>query len=272
LINTCYGAAVALGLLVIGVPNAILWGVLGLLLRFLPYIGPWLAAAMPIAVSLAIFRNWSQPLSAFGLFLVLEILVNNVLEPVLYGKSTGVSSLGVVVAAIFWTWIWGPVGLVVAMPLTVCLVVAGRHVPQLQFLPIMFGDRAPLSADQRFYQRLLAQDYKEAAALAHAFLAEHDLVQLYDTIVIPAMCLAEADRHAGMLTVDQETFILTSTRKLVQEMEVVAVPAEPASDSEQDVTPRGRVLCVTVRDQADETAAMMICQLLNRRAMHASVG
>ena len=129
-------------------PNAFLWGVMGMLLRFLPYLGPWIAASMPILLSLGVFDTWSATLLVLALFVVLELLVNNVLEPLLYGSSVGVSSLGIVVAAIFWTWLWGPVGLVLAVPLTVCLVVTGQYVPQLRFLSILFGDRSTLSSPE----------------------------------------------------------------------------------------------------------------------------
>ena len=156
LINTIYGVVVAAGLALIGVPNALLWGVFGMLLRFVPYVGPWIATAMPVVLSLATSQGWSQPLWTVGLFLALELVVNSVLEPWLYGSSIGVSSMGVILAAIFWTWLWGPIGLVLAMPLTVCSIVLGNYVPQLRFLPVLLGDSAALQPHEQMYQRLLS--------------------------------------------------------------------------------------------------------------------
>ncbi len=142
LINVTFGVAVAIGLYLIGVPNAILWGILATTLRFIPYIGPWIAAAMPIGLSMAISTGWVAPILTVGLFVVLELFTNNVMEPWLYGKNTGVSAVAVLVAAVFWTWLWGPVGLLLATPLTVCLLVIGKHVPQLSFLGHPAGQRA----------------------------------------------------------------------------------------------------------------------------------
>jgi predicted PurR-regulated permease PerM len=162
LVNASYGICVALGLWAIGVPSALMWGVLGFSLRFLPYIGPWIAATLPILVSLAVSDGWTQPMLVVGLYVSLELLLNNVAEPWLYGESIGVSTDGVVIAAIFWTWLWGPVGLVLAMPLTVCLVVMSQHVPQLKFIAVMLADRPPMTLVERVYQRMLAADEHES--------------------------------------------------------------------------------------------------------------
>src|SRR5690606_12816327 len=165
LINGMQGVAVAVGLWLIGVPNAMLWGALTTVLRFIPYLGPWLAAMMPIALSCAVFEGWSEPLMTVGLFVVLELVSNNFLEPWLYGTRTGVSQLALLVAAVFWTWMWGAAGLFLSTPMTVCLVVMGKYIPQLQFLSIMLSDEPVLKAPQRFYQRLLARDPEEAETL-----------------------------------------------------------------------------------------------------------
>ena len=172
LINVTFGVAVGIGLYLIGVPNAILWGILATTLRFIPYIGPWIAAAMPIGLSMAISTGWVAPILTVGLFVVLELFSNNVMEPWLYGKNTGVSAVAVLVAAVFWTWLWGIVGLLLATPLTVCLLVIGKHVPQLSFLDILLGNEPVFEPKKRVYQRLLAGDQEEAAELLDEYL-EH---------------------------------------------------------------------------------------------------
>ncbi|MDN5869723.1 MAG: AI-2E family transporter [Nitrococcus sp.] len=158
IINTTYGVAVAVGLYFIGLPSALLWGLLATVFRFVPYVGPWIAAALPIALSAVVFAGWMWLLITIGLFLALELFSNNVMEPWLYGARTGVSVMGIIVAATFWTWLWGPIGLVLSMPLTVCLTVMGRHVPQLSFLNVLLSDKPALELNVRFYQRLLTFD------------------------------------------------------------------------------------------------------------------
>ena len=156
LVNASFGLAIGIGLFFIGIPNAVFWGLLGMVLRFLPYIGPWLAALLPLALSLAVFESWTQPLLTIGLFAVCELVSNNVIEPWLYGTSTEISPLAVIVSALFWTWLWGGVGLVLATPLTVCLAVAGKYLPDLAFLDLLMGDKPSIAPGDRLYQRLLA--------------------------------------------------------------------------------------------------------------------
>ncbi|MHB0958519.1 MAG: AI-2E family transporter [Pirellulaceae bacterium] len=277
LINTIYGIVVAIGLALIGVPNALLWGVFGILLRFLPYVGPWIAASMPIALSMATSQGWSQPLWTVGLFLALELVVNNVLEPWLYGSSSGVSSMGVIVAAIFWTWLWGPIGLVLAMPLTVCAVVLGNYAPQLRFLPVLIGDRAALWPHEQMYQRLLAADDVETGKLAEDLLKSIDHVELYDSVLIPALQLAERDRHAGLLSERQETMVIETARELIEDLgerqlkKASQAAEEGATDTVADL-PSIRVFCIPVRDQADETAAMVLGQVLSFEGFVVEVG
>ncbi len=280
LINASYGLVVAVGLMWIGVPNALLWGVLGTLLRFAPYIGPWLAAAMPIALSLAALPGWFQPVCTVALFLVLELVVNNVLEPWLYGSSSGVSSLGVIFAAIFWTWLWGPIGLVLAMPVTVCIVVLGKYVPQLGFLPVLLGDLSALTPYEQMYQRLLEGDRREARKLADVYLKSTTWIGLYDDLLIPALHLAERDRHAGVLNSRRETMVIETVSALIEELDSQALLADDAGevageeDGGKDVSarPPTRVFCIPVRDQADETAAIMLGQALTRAGCTIDVG
>ncbi|HMO84305.1 MAG TPA: AI-2E family transporter [Lacipirellulaceae bacterium] len=255
LINAGYGLSAGLGLSIIGVPSAIMFGVLCFALRFLPYIGPWIAAAMPLAVSAAVSEGWTQPLIVIGMFIVLELIVNNVAEPLLYGSSIGVSGIGVIVAAIFWTWIWGPVGLVMAMPLTVCLVVMARYIPALRFVAILLGDQPSLTTEERIYQRMLAFDEEEVQELAAAHLADHNPTEFYDDVLLPALRLAERDRHAGFLTEEQEDAVQEAARDLISQL--------PTDGRYEDYREPGtRALCIPLRDEADKTAALMLQKLL----------
>lgn len=268
LINACYGICVALGLWAIGVPSALMWGVLGFSLRFLPYIGPWIAAVLPILVSLAVSAGWTQPLLVMGLYVVLELLLNNVAEPWLYGGSVGVSSVGVIISAIFWTWLWGPVGLVLAMPLTVCLLVLAQHVPQLRFITVLLADRPPMSLVERVYQRMLAADDNELVKLLSKELKTNSLATVYDDTLIPALALAEQDRHADLLNDDQASAVEELAEDLVQELGEQAERLQAEAASSEDVTiavgssPDPGVLCVALRDEADETCGRMLSRTL----------
>ena len=182
LVNVTYGVPVAVGLYFIGVPNAMLWGAFAIVLRFIPYLGPWVAAAFPILLSLATSPGWTAPLLTIGLFVVLELLSNNVMEPWLYGSSTGVSSIALIVAAVFWTWLWGPIGLVLATPITVCLVVMGRHVPRLNFLSVVLSDEEALSPAEDCYHRLLTPGERDELELVESYLKAHSLTALYDCV------------------------------------------------------------------------------------------
>ncbi len=278
-VNSGFGAIVGVGLYFIGIPNSLLWGVVAALLRFLPYIGAPLAAILPILLSLAIFSNWTRPLETVGLFLVTELLVGNVLEPLLYGAHTGISSFAILFAAIFWTLIWGPIGLLLSTPLTVCLVVLGRHVPSLNFLNILLGDQPVLSPEAHYYQRLLATDQTEAKHVLEEYLKANSLEELYDSVVIPALALAEQDRHHDDLDAITEQFICQSTKELLEELgeknkeEIVEAVAEVPPDSEAlaapsngsaDSGPVTRVVCLPARDEADEIVGIMLSQLLER--------
>ena len=194
-------------------------GALTAVLRFVPYVGPWIAALMPIAISLAVFDGWVQPGLILVLFIINELVSNNVIEPWLYGSSTGISTIGILASAVFWAWIWGPVGLVMATPLTVCLTVLGSYVPQLAFLKTMLSDEDVLPPQSRFYQRLLALDAEEATEVAEEFLAASSLTELYDVVILPALSLAEQDRHHGTLDEGKQRFVHQATREIVEELE-----------------------------------------------------
>jgi predicted PurR-regulated permease PerM/methylmalonyl-CoA mutase cobalamin-binding subunit len=282
LINAGYGFAVGLGLWLLGVPGAMMWGVLGFALRFLPYLGPWIAAVLPIIVSLAVSPGWTQPLLVVGMYLLYELVLNNVAEPLLYGNSIGVSTVGVIVSAIFWTWLWGPIGLVLAMPMTVCLVVLARYVPQLRFLTVMLADQPPLTPAERIYQRLLAFDYQEPLKLARHRLKSESLVSFYDEVLIPALVLSERDRYAGLLNESQEEFVVEAAEDLVEELgesvfaaHALGTAAENAASNDAPTmgdVPTERVLCVPLRDAADEVASRMLAQLLAAEGFHVETG
>lgn len=274
-INITFGVPIGIGLYFIGVPNAILWGILATLLRFIPYIGAWSAAAAPIGLSLAISTNWTAPILTVGLFVALELFVNNVMEPWIYGKNTGVSSVAILVAAVFWTWLWGPLGLLLATPLTVCLLVIGKHVPELSFLDTLLGNEPVFEPKKRVYQRLLAGDQEEAAELVEGFLEHMPLVEIYDTVLVPALALAEIDWHRGDLNESRHKFILQSLRASTEELgerqQAVHAKGHPAEAKEGDeassfvpLTNSSNfcILCLPAHDEADEIACIMLAQLL----------
>lgn len=274
LINTSFGLSVGVGLYLIGLPNFILWGILATTLRFIPYIGPWIAAAMPIGLAMAISTGWVAPLLTIGLFVVLELFTNNVMEPWLYGTRTGVSPVAVLVAAVFWTWLWGVVGLLLATPLTVCLLVIGKHVPQLSFLDILLGNESVVEPTKRVYQRLVAGDQEEAAELVEGYSLDRPLVEVYDTMLTSALALAETHRHRGELDEGRYKFILQSVKELVedrgerqQEIENAQNRKETDGDSSPVITanPSPRcIVCLPARSEADEIAGMMLSQLVAR--------
>ncbi len=275
LINATFGISVGTGLYFIGVPNAILWGLLAAVLRFVPYIGPWIAAAMPIALSLAISTGWGMPLLTVGLFVVLELLSNNVMEPWLYGKNTGVSPVAVFVATIFWMWLWGPVGLLLATPLTVCVLVVGKHVPQLSFLGILLGSDPVFEPKTRIYQRLLAGDQEEAAELLDDSLKLDSLVDVYDSVLIPALALAEKHWQLDELSEGKYKFIMRCLREMIQDCSdrLTALPATANAIDSTDVNAIAHcvaeakaspleILCVPARTESDELTALMLAQVL----------
>jgi predicted PurR-regulated permease PerM len=272
LINATFGALIATGLYFIGLPSAILWRVLAGIFRFVPYLGAILGGSLPFVFALALFDNWDQPALCLALFAVAEPVVAYVVEPSLYGTHTGVSSLAILVAAAFWTTLWGPIGLILSTPLTVCLVVLGRHVPQLGFLHVMLGDEPVLTPASQFYQRLLAMDQREAEAVAVHFLKEHSLVELYDDVLIPALSMVEDDRHKMALDETREQFFQQSLTELIaafadygSEEGKNAGPGNqrifPEGVSGPAVRPKTRLICLPASDKADEIATAMLAQV-----------
>jgi len=218
IVNAGFGVAVMLGLLLIGVPYAPLWGFFAALLRYIPYLGPWLAALLPIALSLLISRDWSTAIMVVALFAVLELITNMAVEPVMYGRGIGVSQAALLVSVAFWTWFWGPVGLVLASPLTVCLVVLGKHVPHLRFFETMLGDRPALEPPIRYYQRLLARDQDEAAELAEDQATRLTLAEVYDGILMPALAMARGDLRAGKLDEAGQNVVVRATQQIAEDL------------------------------------------------------
>jgi predicted PurR-regulated permease PerM len=282
-VNAAYGLATGLALAFIGVPNPLLWGILAALLRYIPYLGIWIAALMAAAIAFAVEPGWVKVPIILGIYVGLDVLMYNLVEPLLYGTSTGISPIAILVAAVFWTWLWGPVGLLLATPLTVCVVVLGRYVPKLEFLSVMLSDEEVLTPATRFYQRMLAMDLDEATEVAEEFLKGRSLEELYDTVIIPALSLAEEERHRGKLNESRQQFLFRNTRMLIEDLAERADDLVAGNDSAK---PRNgcpphtkpstvtsnrppQVLCVPARDEADEIAALMLAQLLKKRGIEA---
>jgi predicted PurR-regulated permease PerM len=269
-VNAAYGTLFGFGLFLIRVPNATLWGVLAAILRIIPYVGTATSLILPLIVSVAIFSSWIPPLLILGLFLTLELTSTNFVEPWLFSSRTGISSLALLAMAIFWALLWGWPGLVLSTPLTVCIVVMGRYVPQLSFLHTLLGTDAELSAEALFYERLLAMDQREAHAVATRFLENKSLVQLYDSVLIPALSLVEQDRHQGNLDDVRCNFFFLSISELIAELtdyrpkDAPDIPEPSRSSGQGQGQEDFAVVCVSASDQADELTAHMLVQLMEQ--------
>jgi hypothetical protein len=267
LINSSFGLAVGFALYLIGLPYPILWGFLAAVLRFIPYVGPFAAAIMPSALSLAVFEGWLWPIVIVGILLALELLNNMVLEPLLYGESAGVSGVGLLVAVAFWTWLWGPVGLILATPLTVCVVVLGKHVPGMDFIGVLISDQPAMESNISYYQRLLAMDQAEAAEIVEEHLKIHPREQIFDAVLLPALKYARRDRDLGRLTEDGEQFVLRATREILEDFTSLTPTSESeatdslAADEVSAPLLKVRILGCPARDEADELALLMLRQL-----------
>ena len=284
-LNACFGLVIGVGLWLIGVPSAPLWGLMGAILRFVPYVGAIASAIFPIILATAVEPGWSMTILTAALFLVVELLIGQVAEPLAYGHSSGLSPVAVVVSATFWTWLWGPVGLILATPLTVCMVVAGRHIERLRFIEILLGDQPALSPSQIAYQRLLAGDPVEAIEQARNFLKEQTLADYYEQVLLGGVRLAWADAQRGRLEQDQLQRIRETSREIVDELESEeeaqtseVVPEEnlatlgPASGpglspDQPQVRSDRTVLCIPALGIFDEAAAIVLAQLLRRRGI-----
>ena len=272
LLNGSQGLVLGVGLWLIGLPYAILWGALTALLRFIPYAGPVAAALFPAFLSLAVFPGWQQPLMVIGLILLLELISNMIMEPLLYGRTAGVSEVLLMVAIAFWTWLWGPIGLLLATPLTVSLGVLGRYVPQLEFLGVLLSDEPALETHTSYYQRLVARDEDEAEDLIEEYLQTHTLVETYDEVLVPALHAAKKDHVRGNLSDDDMLFIVQTTHDIVED--IGSHPPQQALPETTEATangldhnssplPKVQVMGCPARDQADEVTLFMLQQLLD---------
>lgn len=259
-VNGTYGLAFGLGLFAIGVPYAILWGVLAGVLRYIPYIGAWIAAAFPMVLSVAVFPTWFPFLGVSALILVLELLSNNWMEPWLYGRSTGVNELALLVAAMFWTWLWGPVGLAMATPLTTCLVVLGRYVPHLEFLSVLLGDDAPLEPPVVYFQRLLARDQDEAAELVDDYLETHKPAELFDDVFVPALAAARMQHQRGEISKADVHFANHATGEIIDEVLASAPP--PTADANATAPPPDDALPLVIGCAARDEMEVLTLRML----------
>jgi predicted PurR-regulated permease PerM len=297
-LNTAFGIVIGIGLWAISIPSPVLWGILAAVLRFVPYIGAFISAVFPLTLAAAVDPGWSMLLWTGALFLVAEPVVGHVIEPLAYGHSTGLSPVAVVASATFWTALWGPVGLVLATPLTVCLVVLGRHVERFEFLDVMFGDRPALSPSELFYQRMLAGDPAEAVDKAEEFLKERPLSSYYDDVALPGLKLAQNDVARGALDRAQTEAIKASVAEVVDDLvdqddrmpptattrdaeaaAAVEITNDPTADlpvlEKDELAPEWQaetpVLCVAGRGPLDEAVAIMLAQLLEKHGLRARV-
>ena len=296
-LNASFGVVAAIGLWLIGVPSPLLWGVFAALMRFVPYIGSFVAAVPPVLLAAAVDPGWSMALMTLALFLIGEPLMGHAVEPIVYGQSTGLSPFAVVISAIFWTWIWGPVGLLIATPLTLCLVVLGRHVERLEFLDVLLGDRPALTPAENLYQRMLAGDPDEALDSAELLLKERSLTSYYDEVALRGLQLAANDATRGVLTTRQLDQVRDVIRALVQDLgshddveppphqtkdEPVASPASEKPDIKEPAVvgplpqqdkiadawrTEGAVMCIAGRGPLDEAASEMLAQLLSKHGL-----
>ena len=298
-LNAGFGVLVSAGLWIIGVPSPILWGIFSGLMRFVPYVGGFISAVPPLALAAAVDPGWSMVVWTLALFLVTEPLMGHVVEPLVYGHSTGLSPFAVVVSTLFWTWLWGPIGLILATPFTVCLVVLGRHVERLEFLDVLLGDRPALTPIENFYQRMLAGDPDEAQAHAEQLLKGCALSAYYDEVALKGLQLAANDAQRGVLTPNQVERIRTAIGDLVEDLdghedvkpaegakkaaEGDLAPAEAAASKEEEVPGQAPdraalpppwngeapILCIAGRGPLDEAASAMLAQLLGKHGLGA---
>jgi predicted PurR-regulated permease PerM len=294
-INAGFGLVIGIGLFLLGVPNPVLWGMLGTTLRFVPYVGPIIAAVLPIALAAAVDPGWSLVLWTAGLFIVTELIFNQVVEPVAYGQGTGLSPFAVIIAALFWGWLWGPIGLILSMPLTLCLVVLGRHAERLEFLDVLLGDRPALTPAESFYQRMLAGDPDEALDHAEVLLQERSLSSYYDEIALKGLQLAANDLQRGVLGREQLERVKTTANSLIEELAYHGDvdPAPKATDNEPAAPPKDEreipaqppprsvdraelgpawqgeapVLCLAGKGPLDEATSAMLAQLMGKHGL-----
>jgi len=263
-INAVFGLLIGTGLWLIGIPNPTLWGLAVVILRFIPYAGIPLAAVLPVLLALSVDPGWSMAIWTIALFAVSELIFGQAIEPWLFGRRMGLSPLAIVVAATFWTWLWGPIGLLLSTPLTMCLVVLGRHVEHLRFLDVMLGDSAPLSAEESLYIRLLGDDADQAAAEAESFLKENTICRYYDDVALRALAIGDVDARRGALDEDRALKIKESTKALIENLSDVQTAESERAEAFQSAADPTMVLCIGGRGPLDEAAALLLISLLEK--------
>jgi predicted PurR-regulated permease PerM len=268
--NAAFGLVLAIGLFVIGIPYAPLWGFLAALLRYLPYVGTWIAAILPLLLSIAKFDSWLPPLFVLALFTTVELIYSNAIEPRIFGRSMGVSEVALLIAAAIWALLWGPIGLLLSNPLTVCLVVLGKYFPQLEAFNVLMGDQPALAPDVTYYQRLLARDQDEALQLVETHRQNGSPEQVYDELLIPALTIAKRDRERDDLTDEDEEFVLQATREIVADLgeqildkAASATESAPTTNGQSHDSEKLRMFGCPARDGADEVALEMFRHLLD---------
>jgi predicted PurR-regulated permease PerM len=282
-INAVFGIGISIGLTVIGVPNPVLWGIVGAVLRFVPYIGAIISAAFPLALAAAVDPGWSMAAETAALFVGLETIMSQIVEPQLFGHTTGMSPLAIIVAAAFWTLIWGPAGLLLSTPVTACLVVLGRHVESLNFIELLLGDKPALSPIQSFYQRILASDPDEVAFQAETLLKNTSLLDYYEEVALPALAMAQVDVDRQVMDLQRQIEVCGSVEHVVADLSdhvdadaatvtpIAISPPEPTSDGEApalEIAPRA-ALCIGGKTPLDQAACAILVQLLERRGVAA---
>lgn len=268
-VNASFGLVIALGLWVIGIPSPAMWGVLAGMLRFVPYIGAFLAAVAPAVLGAAIDPGWSTVAYVLLLFITVDVIVGYIVEPLIYGHSTGLSPVSVIVSAVFWTWLWGPIGLIISTPLTLCFVVLGRHVKSLEFFDVLLGDRPALSATESFYQRILANNPDEALAHAESLLVDRRLAEYYDGVVIEGLGLATEDAKRGTIDRIRSRQILRAVLSVIADLKDrgISETEEIAVDVLPRLIPPGAVVCIAGGGPFDPAVVAMIVQLMEQKGV-----
>jgi predicted PurR-regulated permease PerM len=268
-INAAFGLIIGVGLWLIGVPHPTLWGLAVVILRFIPFVGVPLAAIVPVLLALSVDPGWTMAIATVLLFAVGEVIFGQAIEPWLFGRRMGLSPLAIVVAATFWTWLWGPIGLLLSTPLTMCLVVLGRHVEHLQFLDVLLGDKPPLSAEESLYIRLLGDDADQAAAEAESFIKENSLARYYDEVALKALEIGNSDARRGALDDDRALKVKESTAALIQNLSDVKTEDAARAMARPPASAGTTVLCVGGRGALDEAAALLLVSLLEKADVNA---
>ena len=265
IVNLTCGVPIGVGLTVIGIPNAVLWAIFVVFLRFVPYLGIVIAAGFPLALAIAVDPGWTLLLWAVALFLVVELIVANFVEPWVYGSGAGLSPVALIVAAVCWTWLWGPVGLLLSTPLTACLVVLGRHVRHLEFLDVLLGNEPVLTPEETFYQRLLADDPDDAAEQAEEFATERSFAEFFDEVAIPALARMQADRDRCAISAERCAKVRQGIKAMLENLSedtVEQAPPMPDYPARPEVEPMPAICCVAGRNDLDAAAALVLAYLL----------